>query len=170
MIHRAVDWADQGERPLRGVNVAEVIGTALDRSLVLITVRREQQGRQIGQYLETYDLADFQCALMEGQAAHRNAASVSTGVRNAASYFVSRIEEIRAVRAVVLEVSGAEARLLTYIERRDRAVRSRIYALEREVYEMFPDPAIDFRVISLDTTRCSFPAEDTKGTHLLLRR
>jgi len=172
MLHRSDLWADQGERPLRYVNVAEVLGTALRRSLVSVTFRQERCDRLAGDYLDGRYLLHFDCERLRAKGRGRDARRASTqpDLRSAMAYFVSRVQYVPEVRAVVRETRGAEPRLVTFIEQRDMVVRSRIYEIESEIYDMFSGLALDFRVVSLDSSARTLPVEEGDGVQVLFQR
>lgn len=96
-------------------------------------------------------------------AAHRR-------IVEAAQHFADRASVIGEVKAVVLDFGDSEPQIVTYIAGRDVGVRSRVYAIEREVHRSFPELAIDFRVKRLDANGQAADKWKARASHVLLSR
>jgi len=96
-----------------------------------------------------------------------SAAEPKTETYRLAQAFAETLSKIPEVRAVTLDLSGTEPVVTTYIRRRQPDVRSLIYAVEHEMYQMFPSEEVEFRVKSLDTPGCRIPAPGSPQVHVI---
>ena len=71
-------------------------------------------------------------------------------VARAVYLFAKRLSGMPELRAVAYSSERGIHLVWTFIERRDKARRQRVYEEERRLMEDFPDLTVDFTIISLD--------------------
>jgi len=89
-------------------------------------------------------------------------------IRELAERFAGRVSAIAEVKAVTFDWSEDEPRIVTYIEKRDLAVRHRVYEAEDEVCAGLAGLQLDFQVVSLDAPGAVVPPATAAGPVLLL--
>ena len=178
MTHITTAWPDPGDRPLRLLNVTAVLAQLVARPRRFREIAPDldewldvaYQARGPASFRCTHQLLSFVTWVPFRAMSAPTRADAEQLLLEAARRFADDVAKIPQVRSVTLDADVAEPLVTTYIGRRAKEIRKKVYALEHAIHSAFPTLEVGFRVLSLDNPGVSVPDGSASSIRVLMRR